>query len=115
MSSEPFVSNCAATALRNPMHRHFPAPNCLEPTKQGDQTPPFPTEYSDTDPTKQCGALHVAQSKAAAGVRFVAVKLNGAQGPATKEAAAAGLEGLLGRGRRIPAGPRLCHPTFGPF
>jgi transposase-like protein len=55
----------------------------------------------------------VAQSKAAAGVRFVAVKLNGAQGPATKEAAAAGLEVLLAGGRRIAVGPGFDLATLG--
>jgi hypothetical protein len=43
----------------------------------------------------------VAQNQAAAGVRFVAVKLNGAPGSASKETAPTGLEVVLAGGRRI--------------
>ena len=54
----------------------------------------------------------VAQRKAATGVRFVAVKLNGALAPAqTKDAA--GLEVLLAGGRRIAVGPGFDVTTLG--
>jgi transposase len=54
-----------------------------------------------------------AQTKAAAGVRFVAVTLNGAPGPATEQAAPAGLELLLAGGRRIAVGPGFDVATLG--
>jgi hypothetical protein len=54
-----------------------------------------------------------AQRKAAAGVRFVAVTLNGAPGPATKHAALAGLEVVLAGGRRIGVGPGFDERTLG--
>ena len=55
----------------------------------------------------------VAQNKAAAGVRFVAVKLNGAPGPATPATAPAGLEVVLTGGRRIAVGPGFDVTTLG--
>jgi transposase-like protein len=55
----------------------------------------------------------VAQGKAATGVRFVAVKLNGAPGPATKEGASAGLEVVLAGGRRIGVAPGFDLATLG--
>jgi hypothetical protein len=56
----------------------------------------------------------VAQGNPAAGVRFVAVKLNGAQqGPAKKEAAPAGLEVVLAGGRRIGVAPGFDVATLG--
>jgi transposase-like protein len=54
-----------------------------------------------------------AQNQAAAGVRFVAVKLNGAPGAATKETAPAGLEVVLTGGRRIAVGPGFDVTTLG--
>ena len=54
-----------------------------------------------------------AQRKAAAGVRFVAVALNGAPAPAPKEAAPAGLEVVLAGGRRIAVGPGFDAATLG--
>ena len=55
-----------------------------------------------------------AQSKAAAGVRFVAVALNGgAPAPAPKEAAPAGLEVMLAGGRRIAVAPGFDAATLG--
>jgi hypothetical protein len=55
-----------------------------------------------------------AQTKAVAGVRFVAVALNGAAAPAPKPAAvAAGLEVLLAGGRRIAVGPGFDATTLG--
>ena len=55
----------------------------------------------------------VAPSQAGAGIRFVAVKLNGAPGPAKKEAAPAGLEVVLAGGRRIGVGPGFDEATLG--
>jgi hypothetical protein len=55
----------------------------------------------------------VPSSKAAAGVRFVAVKLDGAPGPGTKEGAPAGLEVRLAGGRRIGVAPGFDVATLG--
>jgi transposase-like protein len=55
----------------------------------------------------------VAQNKAAAGVRFVAVKLNGAPGSATKETAPTGLEVVLAGGRRLAVEPGFDVTTLG--
>jgi transposase-like protein len=54
-----------------------------------------------------------AHSQAGAGIRFVTVKLNGAPGPAKKEAAPAGLEVVLAGGRRIGVGPGFDEATLG--
>jgi hypothetical protein len=54
-----------------------------------------------------------AQTKAGAGVRFVAVALNGAPAPAPKQAAAVGLEVVLAGGRRIAVGPGFDAATLG--
>jgi transposase-like protein len=54
-----------------------------------------------------------AQGKAAAGVRFVAVTLNGAQAPAKKEAGFAALEVTLAGGRRIAVAPGFDVATLG--
>ena len=43
----------------------------------------------------------------------MAVKLNGAPGPAKKEAAPAGLEVVLAGGRRIGVGPGFDEATLG--
>jgi hypothetical protein len=54
-----------------------------------------------------------AQTKAAAGVCFVAVALNGAPAPAPKQAAAVGLEVVLAGGRCIAVGPGFDAATLG--
>jgi hypothetical protein len=51
--------------------------------------------------------------KAAAGVRFVAVALNGAPTPAPKQVAPVGLEVVLAGGRRIAVGPGFDAATLG--
>ena len=54
-----------------------------------------------------------AQRKAAAEVRFVAAKLDGVSGPATKEAAPAALEVILAGGRRLRVTPGFDGVTLG--
>ena len=55
----------------------------------------------------------VAHRQTGAGIRFVAVKLNGAPGLAKKEAAPAGLEVVLAGGRRIGVGAGFDEATLG--
>jgi transposase-like protein len=55
----------------------------------------------------------VAQGKAEAGVRFVAVKVNGAAQPSKKAPAPARLEVVLAAGRRIGVAPGFDVATLG--
>ena len=55
----------------------------------------------------------VAHRQAGAGVRFVAVTLNGAPGPAAEQAALAALEVKLAGGRRIGVAPGFDEVTLG--